>query len=245
MTTVVISQPMLFPWSGFFELIACADVFVHLDDAQFSKGSFTNRVQIKHENGIKWMTIPLKGKGQFQKISQLEAAGVDWKRQHRELVRQSLAESESLHGALKLFDRVYGEESLVDLLISSVEASSLLVNSSRPRSWLKSSQMQIAGTSWQRVLAMVKALGGDRYVTAHGASNYLNHEEFERQGVSIEYIEYSKTEYPQLNGSFVPYVSIIDPVANLGEKAGQIIQPKTLAWTEFLETKRRERCAAG
>jgi hypothetical protein len=237
MTTVVISQPVLFPWSGFFELIACADVFVHLDDAQFSKGSFTNRVQIKHENGIKWMTIPLKGGGQFQKIAQLEAAGVDWKRQHRELVRQSLARSQNLPEALRLFDRVYAEKSLIDLLISSVEASSLLVSSRHPKLWLKSSDMQISGTSWQRVLEIVKALGGDRYVTAHGASKYLNHEEFERQGVSVEYVQYSKTEYPQLNGSFVPYVSIIDPVANLGEKAKEIIRPRTVSWSEFFENK--------
>jgi hypothetical protein len=236
MTTVVISQPMLFPWSGFFELIACADVFVHLDDVQFSKGSFTNRVQIKHENGIKWMTIPIRGKGEFQRISQLEAAGVDWKRQHRELVRQSLAKSKNLPEALQLLDRVYREESLIDLLISSVEASSLLVNSRQPK-WLKLSEMQIPGSSWQRVLATVKALGGNRYVTAHGALNYLDHEEFERHGVSVQYIEYSKTEYPQLNGAFVPYVSIIDPVANLGEGAKEIIRPKTVPWSEFLSNK--------
>ena len=47
MTTVVISQPMLFPWVGMFEQVALADVFVHYDDVQFSKGSFTNRVQLK------------------------------------------------------------------------------------------------------------------------------------------------------------------------------------------------------
>ena len=239
MTTVVISQPMLFPWPGFFELIACADIFVHLDDAQFSKGSFTNRVQIKHENGLKWMTIPLKGKGQFQKINQLEPMGSEWRRQHRELVRLALAGAKNVEGSLELFDRAYKEESIVDLLISSVEQASLLINSSRPRLWLRSSQMQIAGGSWQRVLEIVKALGGSRYVTAHGALNYLNHEEFEHQGVSVEYVEYSKTEYLQLNGAFVPNVSIIDPLANLGERANEIIRPKTTPWSEFVERAAR------
>ena len=50
MTSVVISQPQLLPWPGFFELIASADVYVHLDDAQYAKG-FINRVQIKHSAG--------------------------------------------------------------------------------------------------------------------------------------------------------------------------------------------------
>jgi hypothetical protein len=224
MTTVVISQPMLFPWSGFFELIGCADVFVHLDDVQFSKGSFTNRVQIKHSSGIKWMTVPLKGKGQFQKISQLETAGVDWKAKHRELVVQSLSKAPHLAGALELFDLVYGRESLIDLLIGSVEKSSLLLNSSFPKTWLRSSDLGVAGSSWERVLGIVKALGGDRYVTAHGASHYLNHEEFEHRGVGVEYVQYSKTAYSQLNGSFTPYVSILDPLANLGLLAPRVVK---------------------
>jgi hypothetical protein len=239
MTTVVISQPMLFPWSGFFELVACADVFVHLDDAQFSKGSFTNRVQIKHQSGIKWMTIPLKGKGQFQQINQLEAAAeLDWKQRHRELVRQSLLHSKNLQGALQLFDRVYSEKSLLNLLINSVELSSSLINASCPSAWLRSSEMKIAGNSSQRVLAIVKALGGTRYVTAHGASDYLEHEKFEQQGVRVEYVQYSKTEYPQLNGGFVPYVSILDAIANFGDRSAELIRPKTIVWTEFLQNKR-------
>ena len=47
MTRVVITQPMLFPWPGFFEQLCLADVYIYLDDVQFSKGSFTNRVQIE------------------------------------------------------------------------------------------------------------------------------------------------------------------------------------------------------
>jgi len=234
MTAVVISQPMLFPWSGFFELIGCADVFVHLDDVQFSTGSFTNRVQIKHSSGIKWMTVPLKGKGKFQKIGQLEAAGTDWKVKHRELVAQSLSKAPHLMEALELFDLVYGRESLIDLLIGSVENSSLLLNSSFPKTWVRSSDLEVAGSSWERVLGIVKAVGGDRYVTAHGALNYLNHEEFERSGVGVEYVQYSKTVYSQLNGSFTPYVSILDPLANLGSGSREIIKPKTTAWRDFL-----------
>jgi hypothetical protein len=234
MTTVVISQPMLFPWPGFFELIECADIFVHLDDVQFSKGSFTNRVQIKHPSGIKWMTAPLKSKGLSKKINLLETADVDWKKKHRELVSQSLSKASYLPGVLDLFDFVYSSESFVDLLISSVENSSLLINSSPPKSWLRSSDLRIGGTSWERVLAIVSALGGDRYVTAHGAVNYLNHVEFERQGVAVEYVQYSKTAYTQLNGCFTPYVSVLDPLANLGSKSREIIRPKTLGWREFM-----------
>ncbi len=57
---VVISQPMLFPWAGMFEQIRLADVYVHYPDVQFSKGSFTNRVQVKTAGGSRWLTLPLR-----------------------------------------------------------------------------------------------------------------------------------------------------------------------------------------
>ena len=59
--TVVISQPMFFPWVGIFEQIRLADIFVHFDDVQLPWGSsFINRVQIKTKDGIKWLTIPIR-----------------------------------------------------------------------------------------------------------------------------------------------------------------------------------------
>ena len=57
---VVITQPMFFPWAGLLEQLRMADIIVYYDDVQFSKGSFTNRVQIKTPFGKKWLTVPLK-----------------------------------------------------------------------------------------------------------------------------------------------------------------------------------------
>jgi hypothetical protein len=237
MTSVVISQPQLLPWPGFFELVACADVFVHLDDAQFSKGGFINRVQIKHPAGSKWITVPLEGKGTFQEINRLEAAGTDWKRQHRELVRQSLAQAPHLDLALDMFDEVYAVDPLVDLLIASIERPTARTGISGPQQWIRSSRVAVDATSWQRVLAIVKAVGGARYVTAHGAVNYLDHEAFEHAGVAVEYMDYSKTTYPQLHGEFTPHVSIVDLIANLGVDARTVIRPKTIPWRDFLSRR--------
>jgi len=56
---IVITQSMLFPWVGMLEQIKLANIVVHYDDVQYSKGSYVNRVQLKMPEGIKWMTIPL------------------------------------------------------------------------------------------------------------------------------------------------------------------------------------------
>jgi hypothetical protein len=234
MTNVVLSQPQLLPWPGFFELVASADIYVHLDDALFSRGGFMNRVQIKHAAGSKWMTIPLQGKGSFERICDLTAAGNDWKRRHREVVLQSLAHAPYLDQALDLLESVYCLDGLGELLIASIEKPKAKMGLSGPREWIRSSALGLEGTSWQRVLAIVKAVGGTHYVTAHGAANYLDHEAFEEAGVAVEYADYSKTPYPQQHGDFTPYVSILDLIANLGTKAGTAIHPRTMPWREFL-----------
>ena len=133
MSTVVISQPMLFPWPGLFEQRALADVFIDLDDVQFSKGSFTNRIQLKFPGERRWMTIPLEGKGSFQTIAGLEAAGEGWKKSHRDLLRQSLRDAPYLSAALDILDEVYRHNTLCDLLIASVDVPAAYMGLPAPR----------------------------------------------------------------------------------------------------------------
>jgi hypothetical protein len=234
MTTVVISQPMLFPWPGFFELVATADVYVHLDDANFSNNSFTNRVQVKHASGWSWMSIPVRKTGNPMPIRSLTAADGPWKRRHRTMLAQSLAKARYLADALALFDRVYRHLDIVKLLIDSIEEPARYLGIWKPAASLRSSGMGIVGKGSERVLAIVLALGGTRYVTAHGARNYLEHAAFERAGISVEYMAYSKTPYRQLHGDFMPHVTILDLIGVLGREAASIIRPKTVPWREFL-----------
>src|SRR6185436_2663521 len=49
-----IHQPEHLPWMGFFEKMQRADLFVMLDDVQFSKGDFQNRNRVKGPSGVHW-----------------------------------------------------------------------------------------------------------------------------------------------------------------------------------------------
>src|SRR5436190_13002705 len=94
---VVISQPMLFPWVGMVEQASLADVFVHYDDVQYSKGSFTNRVQVKTAAGSTWMTVPLLGVRLGDLISDLVADDArDWRGAHHRLLASALADADHL-----------------------------------------------------------------------------------------------------------------------------------------------------
>lgn len=235
MTTVVISQPMLFPWPGFFEQLSLCDVYVHLDDAQFSKGSFTNRIQIKAGNERQWMTIPLAGKGSFRQIRDLEAASGDWRRSHRDMLRQALKGAPHLADALDIVDAVYHHDGLCDLLMASVDVPAAYLGLAPSRTIMQASALGIGGGSWQRVLDIVRYFGGNRYLTGHGAAHYLDHEAFEAVGVTVEYMDYSKTPWPQFGESFTAYVSILDLIAHQGPRAVDYLRPATRPWRDFID----------
>jgi hypothetical protein len=91
------------------------------------------------------------------------------------------------------------------------------------------------------LLSIIKMVGGTRYITAQGAADYLDHEAFERANIAVEYMDYSKTPYPQLHGDFTPYVSVLDLIANLGTNAHTAVRPRTIPWREFLARKAEQR----
>ena len=55
---VGIHQPNFFPWLGFFDKMVHCDVFILLDDVQFIKRGYQNRVQLKYPTGSNWFTLP-------------------------------------------------------------------------------------------------------------------------------------------------------------------------------------------
>jgi hypothetical protein len=237
MKRVVISQPMFFPWVGMLEQISLADAFVYYDDVQFSKGSFTNRVQIKTSQGFKWMTVPVKVNfGSLISEVQLNNQQ-DWKTSHLAFLKQTYSRTPFLDDMLRVVKEVYEQpfNNISDLAIASMEAlCNYFLIAERTR-FIKSSDMMIDGSSSRRVLDIVKNLNGDAYITGHGARNYLDHQLFEDSNIKVEYIFYEKKPYKQQDGEFNPFVSALDLIANAGQEGKEVICSKTLYWKDFIK----------
>lgn len=237
MTIVMISQPMLFPWVGLLEQYALADVCVHYDDVQFSKGSFSNRVQVKTAAGVRWLTVPLAGRKLSQSIRDVAVNdATDWRAEHRALLENAYRDAPHAGEMLELVDGAYAGRaaSVCDVAVASTEAVCGYFGIAPPEKFRWSSRLGIAGRGSDRVLAIVKSLGGDVYITGHGAQDYLEHERFEESGVRVEYMDYRKLPYPQLHGPFTPFVTSLDLVAHCGREGRRCIAPATKPWKEFL-----------
>jgi len=229
---------MLFPWVGLFEQIRLADVYVHYDDVQYSKGSFTNRVQIKTSHGLRWLSVPLQNLRLGQNILEVKLKNErDWRREHVELLAQSYATAPFQQEMLALVGSVYQQPAttICEVASASIEAVCSYFEFPKPGQIVKSSQLGIAGQSSQRVLDIVKHFSGSTYVTGHGGRKYFDHSMREASNVRVEYIDYEKIPYPQLYGAFTPTVSILDLIANQGKNGRAIIASKTRYWRDFIK----------
>jgi len=237
--TIVISQSMYFPWVGLLEQIRLADKFVHYDDVQFARGFF-NRVQIKDTNGTSWISVPLKRHSQKTFIRDVEIDNsVDWRSKHRKVLEHSYRKAPFFDDMLRLVDSVF------DLKIDSLSELSMqsmlgLVDyfGIRAPSFIRSEDLGIPGSGSERILEIVRHLGGDVYVTGHGASNYLDHDLFVKYGVDVRYMDYLRKPYLQLHGAFTPYVSALDLVANHGADGAKFICSDSISWKVFNDVTR-------
>jgi hypothetical protein len=234
---LVISQPMFFPWVGFFEQIKLCDSYVHYNDVQYSKGGFTNRVQVKSPEGIKWLTVPLKNLKLGQPIKEVEIDNTkDWRKNHRTLLARCYQNAPFFEEMILIVEELYSQDwkLLDDLSLASLVIISRYYSLLDTKNITHIGSLEIDGKSSERVLETCKVFNADTYITGHGASSYLDHEIFERESIRVEYMSYVKKPYPQLNGEFTPYVSILDLIANMGKDGINCLCSNTIYWKDFV-----------
>lgn len=240
MPKTVISQSMYFPWVGFLEQVKLADIFIHYNDVQLSRG-FYNRVQVKTQSGSKWITVPLRDHHQGQKISEtLIDDRQDWKKQHRRILHHSYRTAPFFDDMIKLVDAVFDSsaQTLADISKTSIMTLVNYFGLAEQKQFIDSANLGICGSSSQRLIDICKRVKANIYITGLGALNYLEHELFEHSGIEVRYMDYKKHCYPQLHGDFTPFVTALDLVANCGKSGIQYIDSPSVNWKEFVNIRK-------
>ena len=226
--SIVISQSMYFPWIGMLEQLKVADVFVHYDDVNFSRGFF-NRVQIKTNEGTTWLTVPIHKWHRGDNIDTVKInRDTDWESKHLNLFDEAYRNAPYKNDALEIMENLFSHqfEYLYDLTRRSTLLLGRYFDIIEPTEILDSSELGIDGSSSDRLFKICKKLSATKYITGHGAYNYLDHSMFEAGEIEINYMDYAMKQYPQLHYEFTPYVSALDLVANCGKAGAEYILPR-------------------
>jgi len=227
---------MYFPWVGLLEQIRLADIVVHYDDVQFTRG-FYNRVQVKTDQGSKWITVPIRDHHRGQNIDEvLVDDRLDWRSQHRNVISHAYRNAPFIDEVLALVDSVFEQpaNTIADISRCSIMALVNYFKLGNNCQFMNSKKLGVEGRSSQRLHDLVKVLGGKIYITGHGALNYLDHTLFDRSGIAVQYMKYRCIPYPQLYGTFTPYVTALDLIANCGSEGAHVIKSTAINWKDFV-----------
>ncbi|WP_341214062.1 WbqC family protein [uncultured Limimaricola sp.] len=222
MTTVGIIQPNFLPWRGYFDFISRCDVFVFLDDVQYTARDWRNRNRIRLSTGdTAWLTVPVRSGAVSRTINEaiIDNAS-DWRRKHMAVLNQSYKRTPYFDEIIAILNKRYetAGDRLSDFTITLTRDFMAYLSIATP--CLRASELGIRGTREQRLVDIVHYLGGDRYLSGPAAKSYISPETWQTAGIDLDWMDYSGyPEYQQIAEPFDPRVSIIDLLFMMGPKA--------------------------
>jgi hypothetical protein len=213
---VAAHQPDYIPWLGYFHKISKADIFVFLDDVQFSNEGGHNRNLIKTPQGSQWLTVPVQ-KSYYDPINKVRTMDeYGWKKKH-------LRSIELNYKRAPFFNEVFPviSELLLSKYLNIAEMNGAIIQRISKEfgftaSYILSSYMDIKTAGEQRIIDICRNLGARAYYSGHGAKAYQNPSHFAEYKIELIYSDYRPVQYPQLWGEFTENLSVVDYVMNCG-----------------------------
>ena len=231
---VVILQPSYIPWRGVFDQIHRADLFIFYDDVQYDKHGWRNRNQIKTVQGKQWLTIPVHSSGatQGKLIKEIE---IDWSKiwtaNHIKALTVSYSRAPYFRQVIASLRPFYErhDQFLADFTISLTVALARQMGISHTRFMRASELSGIDGEKTDRLVQLLTKVGAKHYISGPSAKDYLEEEKIKSAGLTLEYMEYDYSEYPQLYPPFDPNVTILDLLFMTGKDALKYIRHRGIS----------------
>lgn len=224
---VAIHQPNYLPWLGWFAKAAQADVFVLLDDVQFEKGGYTNRVEVKTAQGRTLLTVPVEAGGATPpRIDELRVAKDGrWADRHAKTLSQSYGRSPGWRALGPRIEEVLADggtrlaalnERLIRVILEALDVRTRVVRASELR--------PSAAPANEGLVEVCRALGAGTYLSGAGGRKYNDPAAFAAAGIDLVYSAFAHPTYAQPHGAFEAGLSALDLVFSAPEEASRILR---------------------
>lgn len=218
--TAVIHQPDFLPHLAFFHRLLNADLLVLLDTAQYVDGtsrSWTNRDKLKTPQGERWVTVSVQRAPRETPINQiLLSETIDWHAGNLDLIARSYRQAPYFAEVFPRLQELYSFScrKLVEFNVRSIEMLLDLFAISIPLVF--ASNLDPQGRKNELLVDLLTKVGATRYISGVGAKAYFDPEPFRRAGIEVQWQAFTHPTYPQLHGTFLPFLSSIDLLLNCG-----------------------------
>jgi hypothetical protein len=188
---VSLMQPYLFPYIGYFQLIAASDLFVVYDDVQYMKGGWVNRNRIQVNGAATWLTLPVE-KASYRESIAARRYVDDPAVRHRLVKTIELAYGSAPHFAatMPLVREIllarhasvaaFNTESLLRICAHIGISTAFQLSSAMSRKNLLHGE--------ERVIEICRQVEASTYLNLPGGAGLYTEEHFEARGIRLRFL---------------------------------------------------------
>ena len=225
---VAILQSNYIPWKGYFDIIGSVDAFILYDDMQYTKNDWRNRNKIKTQNGLQWLSIPVRQESLHQKINETIITDAKWHINHWKSIAQSYAKAPCFKEYKDEFEALYmgaTQTTISEINRYFIDAINAMLGITTKI--YDSREFVLVDGKSERLLALCQELGATTYLSGPAAKDYLDESIFHAANIQVEWMDYSGYEpYHQLFPPFEHGVSVIDLIFNEGKNAKNFLKSR-------------------
>jgi hypothetical protein len=218
--TLAIMQPTFLPWSGYFNLMAEADRFVFLDDAQFEKQSWQSRNRILVQSAAHLAVAATLKAPLDTPIHAIRLAPArQWLDPLLGTIRQSYAASPC---AAELIDMIAAAHAGAEGGLAAMNIAFITAVAERlglTPEIHRSTALGIPGQRSRRLEAICRHFRETHYLSPVGSRDYLAEDGFGAGDppITLTFQSFAPQPYRQRRATaFVSHLSIVDVVAQIG-----------------------------
>jgi hypothetical protein len=247
---VAMMQPGFMPWQGFFELICKSDIFIILDDFQFSVQSYHQRNRLFVNKGqVDWYTVPIQKSVSFGGALNDVAINdkIPWRVKTWKRIQQNYSKASHFHEIASSIEKwlLNSYQSLADQNIAFIKLVCGILNINTE--FRLSSQYTTSAHRSHKVLELLRWCNVTQYLCARGSFEYMKEDAvFPVDDIEILFQNFIPKPYVQIGtvDEFVPFLSVLDALLNIGP--GQTFElinngtAKWLTWTDMMVKSQAE-----
>lgn len=203
---------------------------------QFEKNSYINRNKIKTSQGDIWLTVPVSTTSHFEKtILEMEIAKDNkWRKKHWKSIESCYNKAPYFQNYRIFFENLYNKEwtNLFDLLY---ETMMFLFDKIGIKTKIyRQSELGFKKNKQELILEMCDYFNSNVFVFGKLGENYADKYLFDKKKIFYYFQNYQCSNYLQLYGEFIPNLSIIDLIFNVGtDKALEYIMKGNISKEEL------------
>ena len=209
-----IMQPYLFPYIGYFQLIAESNMFVFYDDAQYIKGGWINMNRIMAAGKPKFFTLPLKKDSTYKEIRHREFSD-EFEKSKMTILRQiqgNYRKAPCFDECYDLISRCFelNDHNVSRFVSGTVKLVCEHLNIKTEFKVSSDIEKNIDTKGLWRVLEINRVLGSRQYINPMGGSDLYDRKSFAEQGLALAFLQQQEITYSHFNGNAPLWLSIVD-----------------------------------